>query len=168
MTCSNYSTRWTRYPPAERVHDVLADVPALVKLSRRRVRRHRRWVLVDGVFGSYIGIDSTAIWTSATSGKSVLRTHLLVCMLARTWSPQEHGHWPSWSTILEMGVSDQAGSKCMQNPCFAVSGVKLTSIDCWEEILNPPSGLLVLHSAPATLVVDGETSRGRHCTPKKI
>ena len=55
----------------------------------------------------------------------------------------------------------------MHNPCFAVSGVKSTSIHCWEEILNPPSGLLMLRSALAALVVDGETSRGRHCTLKK-
>lgn len=44
---------------------------------------------VDGFFGTHLGIDSTTIWASVTSGKSVLRIHLLACMLARIWSPQE-------------------------------------------------------------------------------
>lgn len=46
-------------------------------------------VIVDGFFGSHLGIDCTTIWASVTSGKSVLRIHLLACILARIWSPQE-------------------------------------------------------------------------------
>ncbi|KAL4861298.1 hypothetical protein BDV12DRAFT_208160 [Aspergillus spectabilis] len=43
----------------------------------------------QGVFGPHLGIDSTSIWASATSGPSALCMHLLACMLARIWSPQE-------------------------------------------------------------------------------
>ncbi|OQE39009.1 hypothetical protein PENCOP_c007G05680 [Penicillium coprophilum] len=51
---------------------------------------------------------------------------------------------------LEMVDLDPADSKCTHDPAFAAAGVKFISIDCWEEILDPPSGLLVLRSASGT------------------
>lgn len=42
-----------------------------------------------GVFSNYAGVDGTTIWAAATSGPTALRLHLLACMLARLWSPQE-------------------------------------------------------------------------------
>ncbi|KAJ5374379.1 hypothetical protein N7517_006385 [Penicillium concentricum] len=78
--------------------DVLPDVPVLLEAYGTRAsqivqemtqKTENPKVIVDGFFGSHLGIDSTTIWASATSGKSVLRMHLLACMLARIWSPQE-------------------------------------------------------------------------------
>ncbi|KAJ5170054.1 uncharacterized protein N7500_002837 [Penicillium coprophilum] len=78
--------------------DVLPDVPVLLEAYGTRAsqivqemtqKTEIPKVVVDGFFGSHLGIDSTTIWASATSGKSVLRMHLLACMLARIWSPQE-------------------------------------------------------------------------------
>jgi hypothetical protein len=78
--------------------DVLPDVPALLEAYGTRAseivkdmtqKTENPKDIVDGFFGSHLGIDSTTIWASATSGKSVLRIHLLACMLARIWSPQE-------------------------------------------------------------------------------
>lgn len=78
--------------------DVLPDVPTLLEAYGTRASEivqetmqsiDRPKVIVDGFFGSHLGIDCTTIWASATSGKSVLRIHLLACMLARIWSPQE-------------------------------------------------------------------------------
>ncbi|KAJ5627388.1 hypothetical protein N7528_004815 [Penicillium herquei] len=78
--------------------DVLPDVPALLEAYGTRasdiVQETMQTLaeprdIVDGFFGTHLGIDSTTIWASATSGKSVLRIHLLACMLARIWSPQE-------------------------------------------------------------------------------
>ena len=42
-----------------------------------------------GVFSNDAGVDGTTIWAAATSGSMALRLHLLACMLARLWSPQE-------------------------------------------------------------------------------
>lgn len=78
--------------------DVLPDVPVLleaygtrasdiVQETMKNIKNSK--VIVDGFFGGHLGIDSTTIWASATSGKSVLRIHLLACLLARIWSPQE-------------------------------------------------------------------------------
>lgn len=77
---------------------VLPDVPALIKAYGTRASEivqkttqtsKKPEGLADGFFGSHLGIDSTSIWASATSGKRVLRMHLLACMLACLWSPQE-------------------------------------------------------------------------------
>ncbi|KGO75808.1 hypothetical protein PITC_033920 [Penicillium italicum] len=51
---------------------------------------------------------------------------------------------------LEVGGPELAGVKCTHDPSFAISGLKIISIDCWEEILDPPTGVLVLRSTPAT------------------
>jgi hypothetical protein len=78
--------------------DVLPDVPALLEAYGYRAseivqettpKLDKTKDIVNGFFGAHLGIDSTTIWASATSGKSVLRIHLLTCILARIWSPQE-------------------------------------------------------------------------------
>lgn len=51
---------------------------------------------------------------------------------------------------LELGGPDFADVKCIHDPSFAVAGLKMTSIDCWEEILDPPNGVLELRSTLAT------------------
>lgn len=78
--------------------DVLPDVPALLEAYGTRASEIAQETaqalekpndISGGFFGTHLGIDSTTIWATATSGKSVLRIHLLACMLARIWSPQE-------------------------------------------------------------------------------
>ncbi|OOF93336.1 hypothetical protein ASPCADRAFT_398398 [Aspergillus carbonarius ITEM 5010] len=100
--------------------DVLPDVPALleaygtrateiVQETSKRLQSPRD--IVDGFFGSHLGIDSTTIWASATSGKSVLRIHLLACMLARIWSPQEAtAIWSELVTHRQAVIRSQAQS----------------------------------------------------------
>ena len=51
---------------------------------------------------------------------------------------------------LTMEVIDSADEVCSHDHSFAAAGVKMVSIDCWEEILDPPDGFLVLRSAPGT------------------
>ena len=49
----------------------------------------------DGPFQNYVGADGTSIWAAATSAHSTAGTHaplsmhLLACMLARAWNPDE-------------------------------------------------------------------------------
>ncbi|RAL04544.1 uncharacterized protein BO80DRAFT_398847 [Aspergillus ibericus CBS 121593] len=100
--------------------NVLPDVPALLEAYGTRaseiVQETTHKVqspkdIVDGFFGSHIGIDSTTIWASATSGKSVLRIHLLACMLARIWSPQEAtAIWRELVTHRQAVIRSQAQS----------------------------------------------------------
>ncbi|KAJ5547777.1 hypothetical protein N7513_005011 [Penicillium frequentans] len=51
---------------------------------------------------------------------------------------------------LKMEKINSAVIECSHDPSFAAAGVKMVSIDCWEEILDPPSGFLVLRSTPGT------------------
>ncbi|KAF1846892.1 uncharacterized protein K460DRAFT_392372 [Cucurbitaria berberidis CBS 394.84] len=47
---------------------------------------------INTFFGEYVGVDGTAIWaaaTSADSSNSAIHVHLLACMLARMWKPEE-------------------------------------------------------------------------------
>ncbi|GKZ35790.1 hypothetical protein AbraIFM66950_006585 [Aspergillus brasiliensis] len=78
--------------------DVLPEVPALLEAygtraseiaqeTSRNLQQPRD--IVNGFFGTHLGIDGTTIWASATSGKSALRIHLLACFLARIWTHQE-------------------------------------------------------------------------------
>ncbi|KAL4748826.1 hypothetical protein BDW72DRAFT_179618 [Aspergillus terricola var. indicus] len=78
--------------------DVLPRVPSLLKAYGTRASEIARELdkagspsknIADGIFGPHLGIDSTSIWAGATSGSSALLMHLLACMLARIWSPQE-------------------------------------------------------------------------------
>ncbi|KAL3478352.1 hypothetical protein BJX99DRAFT_269344 [Aspergillus californicus] len=77
---------------------VFPSVPSLLKAYGTRasdiVREldkagHPSGSIVNGIFGPHLGVDSTSIWAGATSGGSGLLMHLLACMLARIWSPQE-------------------------------------------------------------------------------
>lgn len=100
--------------------DVLPDVPALLEAYGTRAseivqemtqKTENPKVIVDGFFGSHLGIDSTTIWASATSGKSVLRIHLLACMLARIWSPQEATSiWAELVSHRQTVIKNQAQS----------------------------------------------------------
>jgi hypothetical protein len=78
--------------------DVLPKVSSLLKAYGTRASEIAREMdkagsppknIADGIFGPHLGIDSTSIWAGATSGSSALLMHLLACMLARIWSPQE-------------------------------------------------------------------------------
>ena len=42
-----------------------------------------------GLFFKQAGADCTTIWAAATSGQSAIALHLLACMLARIWNPDE-------------------------------------------------------------------------------
>ncbi|KAF5234251.1 hypothetical protein FAUST_7711 [Fusarium austroamericanum] len=42
-----------------------------------------------GIFFEQVGADCTSIWAAATSGDSAVAMHLLACMLARIWEPDE-------------------------------------------------------------------------------
>ncbi|KAG8667522.1 hypothetical protein FPOAC1_012355 [Fusarium poae] len=42
-----------------------------------------------GLFFEQVGADCTSIWAAATSGHSAVAMHLLACMLARIWEPDE-------------------------------------------------------------------------------
>lgn len=78
--------------------DILPSVPSLLRAYGTRASQISSAMdnapgapqgVKEGVFGQHLGIDSTSIWASATSGPSALCMHLLACMLARIWSPQE-------------------------------------------------------------------------------
>ncbi|KAJ0413282.1 hypothetical protein BJY00DRAFT_64185 [Aspergillus carlsbadensis] len=78
--------------------DILPSVPSLLRAYGTRASQISSAMdtvpaapqrVKEGVFGQHLGIDSTTIWASATSGPSALCMHLLACMLARIWSPLE-------------------------------------------------------------------------------
>ncbi|GIK05453.1 hypothetical protein Aspvir_009563 [Aspergillus viridinutans] len=98
--------------------DVLPEVPALLEAYGTRVTEIVQETtdtmdqpkgLAETFFGSHLGIDYTTIWASATSGRSVLRMHLLACMLARIWSPQEAtAIWAELVSHRQMEIKQQA------------------------------------------------------------
>ncbi|KAJ5769163.1 hypothetical protein N7520_003722 [Penicillium odoratum] len=100
--------------------DVLPNVPSLLEAYGARAseivqettpKLKKPGDIVEGFFGSHLGIDSTTIWASATSGKSVLRIHLLTCMLARIWPPQEAtAIWAELVTQRQKIIKNQAQS----------------------------------------------------------
>ncbi len=49
----------------------------------------RQGIAQEGPFTSHVGPDGSSIYAAATSGSSALATHLLACMLARSWSGPE-------------------------------------------------------------------------------
>ncbi len=77
---------------------VLPEVPSLLKAYGTRASEIASELdkagapsksIADGIFGPHLGLDTTTIWAGATSGSCALLMHLLACMLARIWSPQE-------------------------------------------------------------------------------
>ncbi|BCS21457.1 uncharacterized protein APUU_21889S [Aspergillus puulaauensis] len=77
---------------------VLPEVPSLLKAYGSRASEIASELdragapsksIADGIFGPHLGLDTTTIWAGATSGSCALLMHLLACMLARIWSPQE-------------------------------------------------------------------------------
>jgi hypothetical protein len=71
-------------------------------------------------------------------------------------SVNDGGEWVGDLDILK-GLRDLKMEKptltdrdCLHDPSFSAAGVQMVSIDCWEEILDPPSGFLVLRSTPST------------------
>ncbi|OJJ77940.1 hypothetical protein ASPBRDRAFT_50758 [Aspergillus brasiliensis CBS 101740] len=100
--------------------DVLPEVPALLEAygtraseiaqeTSRNLQQPRD--IVNGFFGTHLGIDGTTIWASATSGKSVLRIHLLACFLTRIWSHQEAtAAWNDLVTQRQAIIRKQAHS----------------------------------------------------------
>lgn len=109
---------------ARRLHilfdDVLPKVPALLQAYGTRASEivqdttqtlKKPNDAVYGFFGTHLGIDSTTIWASATSEKSALRMHLLACMLARMWSPQEAtAIWVELVSLRQKTIKKQAES----------------------------------------------------------
>lgn len=69
-------------------------------------------------------------------------------------SVKDRGDWVGDLDILKglkylkTMLAGPSEKTCSHDPQFAAAGVEMTSIDCWEEILNPPDGFLVLRSAP--------------------
>ncbi|GFF42665.1 hypothetical protein IFM61606_07758 [Aspergillus udagawae] len=98
--------------------DVLPEVPALLEAYGTRVTEIVQETtdtvdqpkgLAETFFGSHFGIDYTTIWASATSGRPALRMHLLACMLARIWSPQEAtAIWAELVNHRQMEIKQQA------------------------------------------------------------
>jgi hypothetical protein len=98
--------------------DVLPEVPTLLEAYGTRVTEIVQETtdtvdqpkgLAETFFGSHFGIDYTTIWASATSGRPALRMHLLACMLARIWSPQEAtAIWAELVNHRQMEIKQQA------------------------------------------------------------
>ncbi|KAL4901066.1 hypothetical protein BDW74DRAFT_187916 [Aspergillus multicolor] len=89
--------------------DILPKVPFLLKAYGTRASeiageydkaKASSRSIADGIFGSHLGIDSTSIWAGATSSKPALLMHLLACMLARLWSPQEAT--AIWAEVVDL------------------------------------------------------------------
>ncbi|OJZ91007.1 hypothetical protein ASPFODRAFT_215242 [Aspergillus luchuensis CBS 106.47] len=85
--------------------DVLPDVPLLLEAYGTRAseiaqetsqKLHQPRNIVDGFFGTHLGIDSTTIWASATSGRSLNPSEYVIRFRTRhnSWafSPILHNH----------------------------------------------------------------------------
>ncbi|RDW64330.1 uncharacterized protein DSM5745_09741 [Aspergillus mulundensis] len=98
--------------------DILPKVPSLLKAYGTRASeiasesgegKSPSKSISDGIFGPHIGIDSTSIWAGATSGRPALLMHLLACMLARIFSPQEAtAIWAEVVDLRRQAVKKQA------------------------------------------------------------
>lgn len=76
--------------------NVLPEVRSLIQAYGKRASEvsaspdiNPRGSSKDGVFEHQVGADGTTIWAAATSGPSAIAAHLLACMLARIWPPEE-------------------------------------------------------------------------------
>jgi hypothetical protein len=127
--------------------DVLPDVPALLEAYGTRVTEIVQETtdimdqpkgLAETLFGSHLGIDYTTIWASATSGSPVLRMHLLACMLARIWSPQEAtAIWAELVTYRQMEIKQQAAMSggIVGNPLAQAAAsheISRSSLSSWD------------------------------------
>ncbi|KAL4993538.1 hypothetical protein BDV10DRAFT_199511 [Aspergillus recurvatus] len=109
--------------------DVLPKVPSLLKAYGTRASEIAREMdkagspsksIADGIFGPHLGIDSTSIWAGATSGSSALLMHLLACLLARIWSPQEAtAIWAELVDQRRQAVKNQAPENDRASSIFA-------------------------------------------------
>jgi hypothetical protein len=87
-------------------HSVIPPVPILLAAYGTRVSEIAKMPNVnpkgsrsDGPFADLVGADGTSIWAAATSGSGAIAMHLLACMLARIWSPQEAT--AIWAELVE-------------------------------------------------------------------
>jgi hypothetical protein len=85
----------------------------------------------------------------------------------------DEGEWVADLDILR-GLADPRlevrgleGKKCAHGSTFASLGPEIVSIDCWEEILEPPNQILVLRSGGSWMArlaaVSIAYSRGYRC-----
>ncbi|KAL2819042.1 hypothetical protein BDW59DRAFT_181736 [Aspergillus cavernicola] len=125
---------------------VFPSVPSLLKAYGTRASEIVRELdkagcpsgsIVNGIFGPHLGVDSTSIWAGATSGGSGLLMHLLACMLARIWSPQEAT--AIWAELIDQRrrvVKDQTPEDDSSNNFFARQAAayetEWASIQSWD------------------------------------
>ncbi|KAI0018115.1 hypothetical protein F4780DRAFT_540324 [Xylariomycetidae sp. FL0641] len=77
-------------------HGVLPETPKLIRAYGQRASEiasspavNPRGTAEHGPFREYVGIDGGSIWAAATSGSSAIAAHLLACMIACCWRPDE-------------------------------------------------------------------------------
>ncbi|KAI3327294.1 hypothetical protein HD806DRAFT_388891 [Xylariaceae sp. AK1471] len=77
-------------------HSILPETPSLIQAYGQRASEIAKSLATSpqadeayGPFRDYLGVDGTSIWAAATSGSAAIACHLLACMLACCWRPEE-------------------------------------------------------------------------------
>ncbi|KAI0149554.1 hypothetical protein GGR57DRAFT_224806 [Xylariaceae sp. FL1272] len=77
-------------------HTVLPKTPKLMEAYGKRASEIAQSFNTNsqppesyGPFQEYVGVDGTSIWAAATSSPAAIACHLLACMLACCWRPEE-------------------------------------------------------------------------------
>ncbi|CAG8085264.1 unnamed protein product [Penicillium salamii] len=140
----------------------------LISPPELNIREHEleRWQFVNhkpfdgesrgGMFdGTSLHLSFTG-WEGPISPQPTNSRGLEAYYVETTISVNDAGEWVGDVDILkglrnlELEVEDLT-EKCSQDQSFTSAGLKMISIDCWEEILDPPDGVLLLRSTPAAL-----------------
>lgn len=149
-------------------NDGKPGVTLLISPPELNIREHEleRWQFVnhrpfDGESRGEM-FDGTSLhlyftgWEGAISPQPTNSRGLEAYYVETTISVNDAGEWVGDVDILkglrnlELGVGDLT-EKCLHDQSFTSAGLKMISIDCWEEILDPPDGVLLLRSTPAAL-----------------
>ncbi|PWY92995.1 hypothetical protein BO94DRAFT_564195 [Aspergillus sclerotioniger CBS 115572] len=111
---------------------------------------------IGGMFdGTSLHLSFTG-WEGPVSLSSSSFRSMEAYYLETTVAVNDGGEWVGDIDILkglrdaQMLVHPLSDSACPHDPSFTAAGAAMTTIDCWEEILDPPKGVLVLRSTPAT------------------
>jgi hypothetical protein len=91
----------------------------------------------DGVFLQHAGADATSLWAAATSGSSAISTHLLACMLARTWpGPEAVAIWveivAERTRMILTGAQQDAYNTPMGALFAARTGISRRELADWD------------------------------------
>ncbi|KAI1502063.1 hypothetical protein F5X99DRAFT_171856 [Biscogniauxia marginata] len=107
-------------------HSILPETPNLIRAYGTRASEIATSPIVNprgteehGPFKDYIGVDGTSIWAAATSSPAAIAAHLLACMIACCWKPDE-------ATAIWMEIVSERKRRLEEKANEVGGGIELT------------------------------------------